>query len=267
MEWILWLNAILFGIFFALYAVVFIMRSRYASDQKESDKQYGRKKSIAFKDAKANRNIAAENAALVFINMMLYSLSLYPDFGFHTRADGFVVNAVRWLFYTISCTLLALTIAILLRHERYYRYLAAILVAATLFSGYCVSLIPIEDARLTFYLFGFVPFFAALYIVIFKRRVTANWAFWVLIVWVGVTWTIYPIVFLLGHAMYRAISYKSEVLAYSIVDWFSKIGFSLFSVLAYNKFVPHSSKPSASATSTGVSSTSSGGVRGRAGGV
>lgn len=234
-------NAVLFGalcVFFSFLLGLDIYRANASADavrEKKSLLSTTDRKNKKKNHPSSRSLILLHNIVLTLINC-IFSVSIVLDMGSLPRADGQVVNLTRWLVYTVSCGLLSASIADALRHASIWFWTAVALVSGTLFTGFLVSLAASESGRLLLYLAGFVPYIGALFVVVYFRRVRANWAFWLLLAIILITWNIYPVAFVLGHAMYRIISLDAESATYAIGDWFSKMALSLFLVFGSTRW-------------------------------
>lgn len=170
--------------------------------------------------------IATDNLPLYLLNLGL-SISVLLDVGRWKRADHVSVNIVRWLVYTVSCGLLANSIATALRLTKTAKRIFVFGIALTLFVGEIVTITPSARLRIALYVIGCAPYVASLYVMWSLARVKRNATYWWLVAFIA-AWTIYPVFFVLGTAMYRVVSTQTEELVYAFSDWPAKVALSVF---------------------------------------
>lgn len=180
--------------------------------------------------------IRRQQTILLFHSFALFSLNLLLSirvalgYGNIQRAgDNVTVNVERWIYYVLSCSLLAASNGEILRLKRLWYWANIVLVAATLVCGYLAGTEADSGARLTYFIAGFFPFLLSLGIMFICKRVHNNATYKIFILWIVTTWSIYPIAFALGPSMYHVISLVFESMIYGIDDWFSKMLFAIFS--------------------------------------
>lgn len=187
---------------------------------------WGALKTYAKRPSPPSVLIATDNLLLCLLNLGL-SVAVLLDAGRWRRADGVSVNIVRWLVYTVSCGLLAHSIGTALRLAKTPKRIFVYGITVTLFVGEVVTVTPSERLRIGLYVVGCAPYAASLYVLWSLSRVKRNGAYWWLVAFIA-AWTIYPVFFVLGTAMYRVVSTRTEELVYAFSDWPAKVALSVF---------------------------------------
>ena len=143
-----------------------------------------------------------------------------------TAENGELVFWSRWLFYMASCSILTVDIAHFFKKSTTKKIEIAILTALTMFCGFLASIIVNID-RWWFFALSSIAY-AAMLLILFKKsnesQTNHNSIMW----YVGITWSIFPLVWILAPTGFGIITTFDESIAYLALDIITKIAFGLY---------------------------------------
>jgi len=197
---IYWIGAVIFGISSILFA--------YLETKKQTVKQ-------AFR----SNMFVSFITTISYVIMALMLATLIAE-------NGELIFWSRWLFYIASCSILTVDIAHLFKKSTTKKIEIAILTALTMFCGFLASII-INIDRWWFFALSSVAYIAML-LILFKKskegESNLNSIKWYVIV----TWSIFPIVWILAPTGFGIITTFDESIAYLALDLITKIAFGLY---------------------------------------
>jgi hypothetical protein len=166
-------------------------------------------------------NDTAGALVLFTLQVGLYVALLLGQGSSYIEQDDLCVPWVRWAVYSISCSLLASKIATLSQFSLGVdRDTFVTLITLTLLTGaFSAASTASEEARWTWFGVGFVPYLPAMFLLL-KNRSVPN-----LVAFVFITWSLYPVIYLLGPAMTGVTNLAVESILYLVADVFTKILF------------------------------------------
>jgi sensory rhodopsin len=140
--------------------------------------------------------------------------------------NGELIFWSRWLFYMASCSILTVDIAHFFKKPNIKKIEIAILTALTMFCGFLASVI-INIDRWWFFALSSIAYIAML-LILFKKsnenETNHNSIMW----YVGVTWSIFPIVWILAPTGFGILTTFVESIVYLALDLITKIAFGLY---------------------------------------
>jgi len=140
--------------------------------------------------------------------------------------NGELIFWSRWLFYMASCSILTVDIAHFFKIPNMKKIEIAILTALTMFCGFLASII-INIDRWWFFALSSVAYIAML-LILFKQSKESETKHNSIMWYVGITWSIFPIVWILAPTGFGIITTFNESIAYLILDLITKIAFGLY---------------------------------------
>ena len=140
--------------------------------------------------------------------------------------NGDLIFWSRWLFYMASCSILTVDIAHFFKKPTTKKIEIAILTALTMFCGFLASIVVNID-RWWFFVFSSVAYIAMLFM-LFKQSKESETTLNSIIWYVGITWSIFPIVWILAPTGFGIITTFDESIAYLALDLITKIAFGLY---------------------------------------
>jgi sensory rhodopsin len=143
-----------------------------------------------------------------------------------TAESGDLIYWTRWLFYAGSCSILTLDIATIGKKSNEKKAEIAIFTILTMFCGYLASIILTAD-RWLFFVLSTAAYIGMLYRIISKSNEdTPNISS---IIWfVLVTWSLFPLVWVLAPTGFGIIAIDIEAILYLVLDIITKILFGIY---------------------------------------
>ena len=143
---------------------------------------------------------------------------------------------VRWATYAVSCSILAFEIATFQKFQKYVRLVFVFFIAGTLLTGlFAILSVISETNRYIWYGIGFALYVPALLLMYLLsdpcgkfRLKRKRWSVWTIPIFVTITWTIYPIAFILGPNLLNVISTTVESWIYLGADLLTKVFFGFW---------------------------------------
>lgn len=176
-----------------------------------------------------DRFYKSKEAALIattvfFLQVVLYTALLLGQGAFFLVDVGSCQPWARWLTYTFSCGLLAYEIAGIARMPKLPLLLYILMVLLTLITGFFAAVASDINDRWVWFGFGFAPYLISLILLIgYSRNAGLIW-------FVIITWSLYPVIFLLGPLYLAQYSLTVESWLYLGADLLTKIGFEFWHV-------------------------------------
>lgn len=255
LEIVYWIDLAIFGL--ATIVSLFFWIYTYVCSDKESVCQYVSKKSCnpcnTLPDASSDRSnqfhrhlnktyandigsyfhFRSLSIAFVifFLNTLLYGVLLMIQGTIYNEELDLCIPWLRWVIYSISCSLLAYEIATYQMFEQDIKYIFTFLITVTLLTG-TFSTLSVESYtnRWIWFAIGFAPYIIALLLLfVFSdpcRKFHCPKFKYVVPVFVLLFWSIYPVAFLLGPNILDVISITTESIIYLVGDVFTKIIFA-----------------------------------------
>jgi len=158
---------------------------------------------------------------LFTLQIVLYTAFLLGQGAFFEEHLQICLPWLRWLVYTFSCAFLAYKIAKMSRMTVTATILFVSMISLTLALGAFSAASATVNKRWVWFGVGFWPYLIAL-LVLYKAQSRG------LFVFVLVTWSFYPIIYLLGPALLNQFSLTVESWLYLASDGFTKIGFEIY---------------------------------------
>jgi sensory rhodopsin len=143
-----------------------------------------------------------------------------------TAENGDLIFWSRWLFYMASCSILTVDIAHFFKKPTTKKIEIAILTTLTMFCGFLASIIVNTD-RWWFFALSSVAYIAML-LTLFKQSKKSETLNKSIMWYVGITWSIFPIVWILAPTGFGIITTFNESIAYLALDLITKIAFGLY---------------------------------------
>jgi sensory rhodopsin len=140
--------------------------------------------------------------------------------------NGELIFWSRWLFYMVSCSILTVDIAHFFKTPNIKKIEISILTALTMFCGFLASIIANID-RWWFFALSSAAYIALL-LVLFKQSKESETKHNSIMWYVGITWSIFPIVWILAPTGFGIITTFDESIAYLMLDLITKIAFGLY---------------------------------------
>lgn len=240
---VIFVIALLVSIFIWLW--IYLNSNYYSTKEKKFYTSYNKNVSTTYTFSYEEKEYIAHNNCVPFLlksisisivvfslNALLYIILLMGQ-GFVYRNDLFrCIPWVRYVIYSLSCSLLAYEIANYQKFVKYLDYLFIFLITSTLLTGVFIVLsVNSEINRYIWFGIGFIFYIPALLILFFFsdpcHKFTYNGQYF-LPIFVVVFWSIYPVAFILGPTMLNIISLNFESIMYLVSDFFTKIFFSFF---------------------------------------
>lgn len=197
---IYWIGAVIFGISSILFA--------YLETKKQTVNQVFR-----------SNMFVSFITTISYVIMALMLATLIAE-------NGELIFWSRWLFYIASCSILTVEIAHLFKKPTTKKIEIAILTALTMFCGFLASII-INIDRWWFFALSSVAYIAML-LILFKKskeeESNLNSIKWYVII----TWSIFPIVWILAPTGFGIITTFDESIGYLALDLITKIAFGLY---------------------------------------
>ena len=167
-------------------------------------------------------------ATIIFSLQVVLYVALLMGEGTIFRMDLVAcVPWLRWVVYGASCGMLAYEIAKITRMPRPAVITYVIFVVATLLSGalVCTTVLSASN-RWRWFGVGFAPYAASLVVLFVFGRGRG----WGPPLFVLLTWSFYPAIFVAGPTLSGASSATVEAVLYLVADAITKIGFSVWAI-------------------------------------
>lgn len=174
----------------------------------------------------------ARNAAMIASIVFMFQVFLYTGLLLGQGASlipdvGSCQPWARWLTYTFSCALLAYEIAGLAGLDTMDILFYVATISLTLITGFFAAVGSEIDDRWVWFGVGFIPYFVS-FVILFRR------ARGPLIAFVSITWSLYPLILVLGPLYFGVISLTIESALYLVADLITKIGFEFWLIWREN---------------------------------
>jgi len=169
---------------------------------------------------------------IFLLNTILYAVLLMEQGTIYNETLDLCVPWARWVVYTLSCTLLAYEIAEFQKMERRVKYVFVLTIGITLLTG-AFSVLSVESLinRWIWFIIGGVTYLVALFLLFaFSDPCCKLDKFipWVLPIFVLLTWTIYPIAYILGPNLLAVFGLTVESWIYYAGDLITKVFFGYY---------------------------------------
>lgn len=138
--------------------------------------------------------------------------------------------SIRWLGYTFACGFLGFETARTFRKQMFGAVVVGLLMATTLFSGFTSYYVLTLTAKIISIVFATINYILAL-VMLGKGVDWKNPFEWAHFLFFTFTWSIYPIVFLLGPVLLGVISEEMEYWFYFGLEYPAKLLVSIFNIL------------------------------------
>lgn len=148
-----------------------------------------------------------------------------------TAENGEPIYWSRWLFYTASCSMLTVDIALIAGKTQIETLETAILTGLTMFCGFLASIITVDE-RWWFFVFSSAAYIGMLY-TLFSGKTANNKAESNIMWFVLVTWSAFPLVWIMAPTGLGIISTYTEAILYGLLDLATKILFGLYLTLEF----------------------------------
>jgi sensory rhodopsin len=143
-----------------------------------------------------------------------------------TASNGDLVYWSRWLFYIASCTLLTTDIAHLKGESPSKILEVAIYTGLTMFGGFLASIIATPD-RWWFFALSSIAYIALLFELLRGQKDKLPQMPKILL-FVSITWTLFPLVWVLAPTGFGIIDVFTEAILYWILDLTTKTAFGVY---------------------------------------
>jgi|SRR6056297_2733735 len=174
----------------------------------------------------------SRSTIIFFLQIVLYATFLMGQGTVYSDELSICIPWARWAVYSVSCSLLAYEIAIFQKMVPYVRNVFTFLITATLLTGLFTTLsVSSEINRFVWYGIGFVFYIPALLLLFLlsdpfdKLKGAVGWY---IPIFVLITWTFYPIIFILTPALFDVISLSLAGWLYLASDLLTKVFFSFW---------------------------------------
>jgi sensory rhodopsin len=141
-----------------------------------------------------------------------------------TASNGQLVYWSRWLFYIVSCGLLATDIALHKGLPSKKVIEIGLYTGLTMFAGFLASVF-LTVEKWWFFALSSIAFIALL---VELRRGENTPVMSRILAFVAITWTLFPVVFVLAPTGFGIIDTLTEVVLYGLLDLITKIIFGLY---------------------------------------
>jgi sensory rhodopsin len=164
-----------------------------------------------------------------FITTISY-LVLALALGKAVAENGQPIYWTRWLFYIASCSILTLDIARILKRPTPKKFEIALFTGLTMFCGFLASLVITVD-RWWFFALSTGAYIGMLYTLFGQSVSNKNSA---RLVWfVTVTWSLFPVVWVLAPTGFGVFTTIVEAVLYLALDFVTKIAFGYYVTVRY----------------------------------
>ena len=142
-----------------------------------------------------------------------------------TAETGQPIYWTRWLFYAASCSILTLDIATIAKKPNETKAEVTALTSLTMFCGFLASIIVTVD-RWWFFGLSTAAYLGMLFTLFKTSDAGSNISS---IKWfVLVTWSLFPVVWILAPTGFATINVDIEAILYLLLDIVTKIGFGVY---------------------------------------
>ena len=129
---------------------------------------------------------------------------------------------IRWIFYTVACPFLIQGVGETLGNDKLDSIVSGIFMALTLAPGFLIYYIGAIGNRWALFGVGVVPYIISLTILYYEkpteRLLCGSWVKTTFFWFVVLSWSCYPIAYILGPALTGAISFEAEFVIYFILE-------------------------------------------------
>ena len=172
------------------------------------------------KPSKPRESVVYTNI-LFTLQIVLYTAFLLGQGAFFEEHLQMCLPWLRWLVYAFSCPFLAYKISKISRMAVPATILFVAMISLTLVLGAFSAASATVEKLWAWFGLGFWPYMIALVLLYRARNPGLFW-------FVVVTWSFYPIIYLLSPALLNVFSLTVESWLYLASDGFTKIGFEIY---------------------------------------
>lgn len=130
---------------------------------------------------------------------------------------------LRWLGYTFACAFLSFETSRVLKKRGglFTSVVAGITMASVLFSGFTLYFATSLAEQILSVIFASLYYLSALFLIGWKMKL--KWYYIAHLVFFVVSWSLYPVAFILGPVLLGVLSEEQEYYFYFVLEFFSKI--------------------------------------------
>jgi sensory rhodopsin len=175
--------------------------------------------------------VFGSNIFVSFITTVSY-IVMALALGTVVAENGQPIYWTRWLFYIASCSILTLDIAFIAQKPASKKVEVVLFTGITMFCGFLASIIVTFD-RWWFFALSSAAYIGMLY-TLFKRSGDKSVHVTSIMLFVMVTWSLFPVVWVLAPTGLGVFTTLLEALLYLALDLMTKVSFGLYIITQQN---------------------------------